>query len=427
MARKNPDKAKEAFARLSNDILKYGDEGKEELRDLFEVHRPDVIFKLEQGPERQARAAQLIADMRVSGSELAHAKYHRSKAGRKEKREVVGETAGTYDRFRYVLSELPDGRCMAKITRQARRLREEAGAPPIVAHPRLQKPFTDCAQATLAIRRIINTAMIWYEERGLSPLEKVRKTAGTRASIHRRTSGQVAARERESQERQAEREEERRREKRRSERTAAKVQGRKPKQRQVESSSGRKVTYVPRKNPSNPFSFRLSESQAYRHGVKAHKSYEQWRNKWDQSLREDKPDFSAVLKAYDHIENARANFLIADSREQADKMDEIKRAIRHNLIETLRACRRELSGRRQQVRQANPDPSEHRRIYGKHVSKMEAALDRWSDTGKITCLLDAYKYAELAYAEARNAGDTGMAETLKGRVRTFRDALKRAC
>ena len=426
MARKNPDKAKEVFARLRKEILKYGDEGEEALGELFESHRPDVIFAMEQGPERQARAAQLIADMRVTGREIAEARYHRGKDEEVEEVEEARErpghrtTSGRYDRFRYTITEAPDGSCTAKITRQARQLYTHPGAPPIVDHPRLRKPFRDCAQAELAVRRIINTALIWYEERGLSPTEKVRKTAMVKAGIHRRTPGQSAARERAAQEKKEERKKKKARDRQRSEGREARYG--EPRQRSVESSPGRKITYIPRKNPSNPRSFELSESAAYRHGVKSREGYEKWKDSWEESLREGKPNFGAAMKAYNFIENARVNFTLAGDDRRAQEAAEIRKSIRHNLIEALKVCRKELSGRR-----LNPEPSEHRRTYGRYMSKMDAALDRWSETGNIVCLIDAYKYAELSYAEAQNANDTGMAEALKTKIKTIRDGLKRVC
>ena len=144
MARKNPDKAKEAFKKLSAEILKYGDEGRSDLRELLELHKPEVIFKLEQGPERQARAAQLIGDMKVLSRELAEAKYFRERGERKAgkpKTKPKRQISGTHDGFRYVLVQAPSGKWGAKITRQARQIIPEPDAPPDCRRPSSRAPI----------------------------------------------------------------------------------------------------------------------------------------------------------------------------------------------------------------------------------------------------------------------------------------------
>ena len=429
MARKNPDKAKEAFKRLSAEILKYGDEGKQDLKELFDVHKPEVIFKLEPGPERQARAAQLIGDMRVLSRELAQAKYFRERGGKKGKparkeRKAHREVPGTYDRFKYVLVELDDGKWGAKITRQGRQIIPEPGAPPIVDHPRLKKSFDSQSDAEIGIRRIINTAMIWYADRGIVPKEKVRRTAGVRETIHRRTAGQVAARERAQLEREAEEEKEAKRERRAARRREEKVEGRKPRRPSEPSTSrGRKMVFIPRKNPGNPFTFERIGEKALAQGEKSLSRYREWQEKWEDSLREEKPNFSAVMKAYDNIENARANFVLAGESHLADKAEEIKKSLRHNIIEVFKYCRKELKSRGG-VRQ-NPSASEHDELGAKNMLKADECWKKYCDTGNVVCLMDAYKYLVLSKEEFDHAGNSEGEDEAKERIKLVRSELRK--
>ena len=428
MARKNPDTAKDAFKRLSAEILKYGDDGKQDLKDLFGAHKPEVIFKLERGPERQARAAQLIGEMRELSRELARAKYERDREGRGKKKSRTSkakakrEVAGTHDRFRYVLVELPDGKWGAKITRQGRQIIPHPEAPPIVDAPALKRRFNDQAQAELAVRRVINTAMLWYDERGIRPKEKVRKTKRVRAGVHRRTAGQVEARERETQERKDAEAEERRRERIREERRKAKAE--KHRQRRpgdpAPAGRGRKLTYIPRNNPSNPFGFFHSESAALKQGNKAFEKYKEWQERWEESLEADKPDFRAVMKAYDHIENARANFMLAEQKGLAEKANEIKRSLRHNIIEMFKLCSRELRGRKR-----NPSRGDHADTARAYMDRADAAWSKYCESCNMTDALNALQHLAIARQEFQHAGDKEGVENARARIKLARQELRK--
>ena len=434
MARKNPDKAKEAFKKLSSEILKFGDEGKADLKELFDLHRPEVIFKLEPGPERQARAAQLISEMRILARELAHAKYFRSREKLKAEKQRKGkgkprarrQLSGVHDGFKYILVELPDGQWGAKITRQARQIIPDREAPPIVDHPRLAKPFEDQASAELAVRRIINTSMIWYSERGIIPKEKVRTTKSGRAGAQRRTAGQVAARQREQTERRESASAKRERERRAEERRTKKAKRQKP--RRPEAASSRKVVYIPRKNPSTPFAFSHSESSALKQAKKSFEKYKEWEERWNESLEAKRPDFNAVMKAYDHVENARANFTLAEERHLADKADEVKRSLRHNIIEMFKVCNRELRSRRDNPK-GNPSKSAHEKIGQSHMKKAETAWAKYCDSSceSLADLLNAYKHLEIAREEFQHAGAAEGVRQAKEKISIARADLRKMC
>ncbi len=434
MARKNPDKAKDAFKRLSAEILKYGEEGKRDLKDLFELHKPEVIFVLEQGPERQARAAQLIGEMRVLSRELAQSKYFRERGEPKGKtkgkvsKKRGRQVTGTHDGFRYVLVQLPDGKWGAKITRQARQIIPETGAPPILDHPALRKPFRDEHDAELAIRRIINTSMMWYVHRGITPKERVRKTKAVSAGIQRRTAGQVAARAREKSEVASEEAERRRREQRAEKRRAEKVEGRRDRRPGAPASAGpgRKLQYIPRGNPSSAFDFKHSESSAVKQAEKSLAKAKEWETLWSESLESGSPDFRAVMKAYDHIENARANFTLAGDSKRAEMADESKRSLRHNIIEMFNLCKRELSRKRNTNPGANPSSSEHDKLAVGHMVKAEAAWAKYCEGCNVTDLLNAYKHLELAREEFQHAGNADGVSEAKTKIKLARAALRKS-
>lgn len=433
MARKNPDKAKEAFKTLSAEILKYGDEGKQDLRDLFEAHKPEVIFKLEPGPERQARAAQLIGEMRELSQELARAKYERERKERKApgkrsrtskaKPKPKHEISGAHERFRYVLVELPDGKWAAKITRRGRKIIPHSEAPPIVDSEMLKRRFSTQEDAERAVRRVINTALLWYDERGIRPQEKVRRTQRVRAGVQRRTAGQVAAMEREAKGKRKAEEEKERRERARETRRRAKVAKHERQRRPKEPSPigrGRKLSYIPRNNPSNPFSFSYSESAALKKGHKALKEFKEWKDRWEESYEEGNPDFRAIMKAYDHVENARANFTIAEEEDLANKAHDLKRSLRKNIIYTFKFCNREL-----RKRQKNPSRGDHQEMGNSHMMRADVAWKKYCDSCKFSDLLNAYKHLEIAREELQHAGDTEGVAQAKSRIKLARQELRK--
>jgi len=428
MARKNPDKAKEAFKRLSAEITKYGDDGVSDLKDLFEVHRPDVIFKLDQGPERQARAAQLLGEMTNLSRELAEAKYYRERKGKKKasrtsKAKPRREVPGTHDGFRYVLVQLPDGQWGAKITRRGRQIIPAPGAPPIFDSPALSKRFPDQGAAEVAVRRVINTALIWYDERGIRPREKIRKSKKVRGGIHRRTAGQREAMEREAAAQSDTAAEERRRERIREGRRKAKVDKSERMRRSSEPGKptrGSKLVYIPKGNPSNPFSFRRSESATIKQGKKALEKSKEWQARWDESLKAGKPDFAAVMKAYDHIENARANFVLGEDKGRADKAMDRKSSLRRNIIEMFKTCTRELSKRK-----SNPTRGDHQEMGNSHMEKADACWKKYCEGCNVTDLLNAYKHLEIAREELQHAGDSDGVAQARARIKLARQELRK--
>lgn len=415
------DKVEELFNALSEKILEYGPEAESDLEDLLESHRPDSIFKLDPGPERNSRAARLLGEMRELLGELrgeVHSKEEGASRGRVVVSKVDQEVPGVYDGFRYVLMKLPDGRWGAKITRRGRQIIESPDAPKIIDSPDLKKRFKDQDSAELAVRRVINTALIWYNERGIAPVEKARKTERGRAGIYRRTAGQVEARERESKERSEQKAEERRRERIRERKREEKVRGKKDRPKMIQPpGAGRKLEYIPKKNPS--------ESEPLQQANKAISLYKEWKGRWEQSLKDGKADFRAVMAAYDWAENARANFEIAGHVGPSEKASKIKSNLRTTIVDIFNLCARELSGRKFTVEGSDSGLSDKLQTSGdRQMEKAETAWNKYNESSDILDLIQSYSHLRCAHEHYKISKDADGIGEAKARISTVLKEIK---
>ena len=262
--------------------------------------------------------------------------------------------------------------------------------------------------------------MIWYAERGIVPKEKVRKTKGVRAGIQRRTAGQVAARERAREAGEAAAAESLRRQERAEERKRKKAKKKRRGSTPEPGRRGRKIEYIPRNNPSNPFSFSASQEKALKQGHKALDKYKEYRDEWEESLGEDKPNFTKVMKAYDHIENARANFVLAGERNLADKANEIKRDLRHGVIELFKVCAKELRQRR-----SNPSKGDHQEIAASNMQKANASWAKFCESCNLTDALNTLQHLAIAREEYQHAGDSEGVEQARVKIKLARDAIRK--
>lgn len=212
MSRPNTDKVKSLIKTLAQEISKHGEEGKSELRQLFEARPPQAILSLPPGPTRSALAAELISDMRSIARELTEAKAarihgaidKRNKSGSKKKQktssekpkkgpsEIVSRSSGKIDGFIFEIGELVSGEYIVKITRKGRRVIEDEKAPRIYDNKHLVQKFRSKDEAEIAARRVVNSAMIWYAERGITPREKARRSKSAGRGVQRRTSSDRA-------------------------------------------------------------------------------------------------------------------------------------------------------------------------------------------------------------------------------------------
>lgn len=391
MSRKNTDSAKEHFKRLSREIGK-SQRGREELEQLFESKPPKSIFSLPPGPARDAHAAELVSEMREIARDLAEAKSAEpakkkspKKGSKKKSSNVASRSSGRVDGFSYDIIEMKDGSIVAKINRKGRNIIEHEGAPKIYDSPRLRRFFSLKDDAEFEVRRVINSAMVWYDERGIVPTKKARRSKAAGRGVRRRTSEHRSAIAAEEAERKRIARKKKAAQDRRARLRDEKVR---------ENPGPRNLRHIPRGNPGKPFSFKHSESSAEKQAVKSMKSFLDYKEKWERSLGDGKPKFSAVMKAYDAAENARANFFLAGEQGKADRVDMMRKDLRRQIVDIFNTCFKHLSGQRK----SNPGSEEHLDIAR---SQMKSARDAMRADELVT----SYGYMAIASENYRLAGD----------------------
>jgi hypothetical protein len=414
MSRPNTDKVKNLIKALAQEISKHGEEGKEELRQLFEVRPPQTILSLPAGPTRDALAAELIGDMREVARELAEAKAARSKGeddkgarGKSKKTkdskkvekkatDIVSRTSSKVDGFILDIAQLANGDYVVKVTRKGRRVIEDERAPRIYDNQYLRRVFRSKDEAEIAARRVINAAMIWYDERGIVPREKARRSKSIGRGVQRRTPSDKASISREESETARIKRKKKRARDRKDRLLEEKVRGRK-------ENPGRGLHHIPRKNPGGFFSFKHSEDSAEAQAKKSLAAFKKYKDKWEDSLRSDKPDFRAIMIAYDAAENARANLFLAGKKEEADAVAKMRSGIRDSIIGIFRTCYKHLSNRGSFSVNQNPSSEQHSAVADALLEKAISSMQKYNSSGSIACLLDAYKYYEMAVRECRNS------------------------
>jgi len=388
-----PGEAKGHYKRLTTEILKYGNEGKEELDALFKIMPPKKIFSLPQGPDRGAREAELISEMKVIARDFAEAK---SKASRPKKKaetkkmkkaktskpkkppepQVVKKSGGQIDGFSYVIVELDNGDILAKINRKGRRIVEHDDAPKIYESKRLQKSFADKDAAEFEVRRVVNSAMVWYETRGIRPREKVRRSKEAGRGIGRRTPEMKSAIAKEDRELATIR---------RKRKEARARKDRMLKEKVIGNPSGKSFGHIPRVNPAKPSFFSHSEDTAEKQAVKAFEAYVNYKDKWDRSIAKGKPRFVWVMKAYDAIENSRANYLLSGNTARAESVNKLKGKLREKIIHMVEDCIAKLSRKNGNARsgpdsvrqeKSNPGSNPSAEVHGNIGRSMLKAADK---------------------------------------------------
>lgn len=437
-------------------ISSYGPGAREEVVEIHKRHDPASIFKMKEGPEKATATGAYISELRellasltrdrqVSGlraskrkskdrarEEALEAKSQRRKkaaerrkkaqaamSGKPKKTDKIEVTyPGNYQGFRYEVYLLTNGKYLPRVTSKARKLmpfedKRFGQAPQIKDNKRLAKLYKDQESAEIAARRAINETLMWYDERGLTPIERKRKTKGVKGAIRRRSAGQVASRQEEMTEAQKAAERKRikaERERRKAERKVSRATQERRREAEGKTRGGQqlalgRVMYMPKSNPSS-FEF-FSDSQSTTPKSQASLSFKQYKEdlkRFKRSLRDNDPDFGLLLRAYDMIENARANAYMAGNTGRASKYDEHRGDLREMIEDSLEACS-ELIVKSGGSYIDNPGPREHGAIGLGYLDKAERGWDKYSRTSNMTTLMNVYKNAELACEELSYAKD----------------------
>jgi len=437
MSRPNTDKVKNLIKALAHEISKHGEEGKAELRQLFEVRPPQTILSLSPGPTRDALAAELIGDMRAIARELAEAKAARihsaidkreraeskkpaatRKKVKKDPKGIISRTTGKVDGFIFEVGELDSGDYIVKVTRKGRRVIEDEKAPKIYDNQALQRTFRNKDEAEIAARRVVNAAMIWYDERGITPREKTRRSKSAGRGVYRRSASDRADISREESEAARIQRKKKQAQERKKRLLEEKVSGRK-------ANPDRSLGYIPRKNPGVFSSFKHSEASAESQAKKSLAQSKKYKAKWEESLKSDRPDFRSLMRAYDSLENARANLFLAGEEKEAEAVGEIRVGVRDSIIGIFNTCYKHLSKRGTFSTKENPGKEAHHKLGDDLLNKADAAMDKYSSTLSDACLLDAYKYYEMAAREYKYSGHKTGLNKAKASAKVVREELKK--
>ena len=423
-----PGEAKGHYKRLTTEILKYGNEGKEELDALFKIMPPKKIFSLPQGPDRGAREAELISEMKVIARDFAEAK---SKASRPKKKaetkkmkkaktskpkkppepQIVKKSGGQIDGFSYVIVELDNGDIIAKINRKGRKIVEHDDAPKIYESKRLQKSFADKDAAEFEVRRVVNSAMVWYETRGIRPREKVRRSKSSGRGYSTRTPEMKSAIAKEDREMATIR---------RKRKEARERKDRMLREKVIGNPSGKSFGHIPRVNPSKSSFFSHSEDTAEKQAVKAFEAYVNYKDKWDRSIAKGKPRFAWVMKAYDAIENSRANYLLSGNTTQAESVNKLKGKLREKISHMVEDCIARLSrkGNPSSNPTANPTAEEH----------LETAKDTEETAMSLISrgrIVEGYGHLTTSVGNYMDAGDQAKANELSAVLKKLRNKIEK--
>lgn len=458
---------RELAKKLIKQIGAYGDDAIDEIKDIHRRHDPASIFRMPDGPEKSKSIGGYISELRETlrtlirerqieslleskkkakveaELEAAEEKIERRKKAKeraKRKRSIDLDSGrwdrvevtypGNYQGFRYEVHLLRNGMYLPQVTHQARKLMpfvdDQYGKAPEVKSSRfLAKLYKSKDDAEVAARRAINETLLWYDERGLQPIERKRKTAGVKGSIRRRTVPQVQAHRDElseakrlAQRKKIVREREVRKGKAKLERASrdrhreALGETRGPESRVKALAFGRTM-YIPKKNPSSFSFFCKDEGTTAREQANASlKKYNSALTKFSKSADRGAPKYEYLMEAYDAIENARANAYLAGKTGKASKLMDVKEALSEKIKDTLEYCTEIVTDGGGFIE--NPTPPEHARIGEGYLDKAEKAWDAYSKSGKSATLLDAYKKSELACEEISYASSkTGLSKAKK--------------
>ncbi len=246
-------------------------------------------------------------------------------------------------------------------------------SPPLYDHPDQKKLFKTPEEAHLRARRVIHAALIWFDEHGAKIQERIRR-AGHRKEIHKQIQ-----------------------------------QGRRPLAlRKIREDWERKKL---KRNPV--FGSGMSELERQAKDSLAH--YESDIRLWEQSLRTGRPNYGALMHAYDMLENARANLSIAERKGDARSVQGQKEKIKAMIIALMEAETSDdilnavystrYNPSKKRPNPSNPSTKIHQQIGIKFLKKSEKCLNRYKKSFKMKDLLDAYEDLIIAQEEFRHAKD----------------------
>ena len=354
------------------------------------------------------------------------------------------------------------------VTKRGRNIEQRKGAPPLYDHPDEKKLFKTEQDAYLRARRVIHAALIWYEERrgAERKIKEKRRVAGAykkhieairarvvpRVGMHKVKPGTYEAEVLGHEVGSYIKEEVRGGEKlRRAWEVKQRRKGRRPSKGAVTAwetevtvkEKGGKVskhkvpgsartTKKPRKLTSKRIRRAVVEAEIRRgkfrtpkrmlkgnpsEPVRAAKSaiarYNSEFSTWQRSMQTGRPKFGALMRAYDALENARANYSLADREREAKAVNTRIIELRDAIVSLMEA--QESEEIIEAAYEVNPPKAVHQKNGAQFLSKSEKAWNRYCEKLQTKDLLDAYENLVLAEQELGYANDKeGLKQTRAG-------------
>lgn len=310
---------------------------------------------------------------------------------------IIGNVGGVVYKVTRVKTQ-KGPRYQFNVTKYGRRILPEPGSPPLYNHPDENKLFQLRDDADIRARRVINAALIWFEEHRGQIKERVR-IAGHRKKVHEDIQ---------------------------SKRTR-KVS------KELREAWEKKTGKKSRKRISNPIFG--GESEMLAQAKDALSQYKSEFSTFKRTMSRGNPDFGALMRAYDWLENARANLSLAEKKSDARAVQRRKEELRDSIVSMMGACdveelldeayslnpskKRSKKKRSKKRSKKNPTAETHQKLGTGFLKKSEKAWEQYCDTLKTDDLLKAYENLVLAEQEL------GYAKDKKGLAQA-RDGLKSA-
>lgn len=318
---------------------------------------------------------------------------------------VIGNVGGVVYKVTRVKTQ-KGPRYQFNVTKYGRKIIPIEGAPPLYNHPDEKKLFARRDDAEIRARRVINASLIWYEEHRSQIKERMR-LAGQRKETHAKIQ-------------------------------ATRASGTSRALREAwEKKTGKKA----RKRTSNPkrasnpiFGGGSNAMLAQAKDALAH--YQSDFATFKRSMSRGDPNFAALMSAYDWLENARANFSLAEKKSDARAVQGRKEDVRDTIISLMRASDAEDiidaayrlnpgKGKKRSKKRSkkNPTPQTHQKIGTNFLKKSEKAWGKYCKSLKTKDLLDAYEDLILAKQELGYAGDKSGVDQARAGLLSARDEL----
>ncbi len=360
------------------------------------------------------------------------------------------------------------------VTKRGRNIEQRKGAPPLYNHPDEKKLFKTEQDAYLRARRVIHAALIWYEERRGAErkikekrrvagaykehIEAIRARVGPRVGMHKVKPGTYEAevlghevgsyikeKVRGGEKlRKAWEAKQRRGGKRGSKKEAVtawetevtvREKGGKVSKRKVSASArrGKKTREVSKVGRVVEAEIRRGRFQTPKRALKGNPSeparaakssvarYNSEFNTWQRSMQTGRPKFGALMRAYDALENARANFSLADQGREAKAVNKRIIELRDAIVSLMEA--QESEEIIEAAYEVNPPKAVHQKNGAQFLSKSEKAWNRYCEKLQTKDLLAAYENLVLAEQELGYAKDRERLKQVQAGLKSARAEL----